>query len=212
VTVSFSPPASTLQCREHLARLIAVVVDRLLAEDDHPRLLVGSDLRQNLGDSERLHLRANIIWRLDEDRAVGAHRKRGAQSLLRFRRPDRHGNDLGRDALFLKPDRLFHGDLVERVHAHLDVGEIDAGAVHLHPRPDVEINDAFDRDQDFHSVLLPFNVIPAEAGISGEKKRDCRAPFSPRPQLSLGRRATPQPFPSPPRRSCARHRRDRWPG
>ena len=67
---------------------------------------------------------------LHQDAAVGAHGERGADG---FAPPaagpiDTH-DDLGRLALFLEPERLLDGDLVERVHRHLDVGELDAGAV-----------------------------------------------------------------------------------
>ena len=44
-------------------------------------------------------------------------------------RPDRDRDDLGRLAGFLQPDRLLDGDLVEGIHRHLDIGELDAGAV-----------------------------------------------------------------------------------
>ena len=80
------------------------------------------DLGEQLGDGERL----DLVVGLDQDRAVGAHRQRGAQRLLRLGRADRDRDDLGRDALLLQADRLLDRDLVERVHAHLDVGEIDA--------------------------------------------------------------------------------------
>jgi hypothetical protein len=39
---------------------------------------------------------------------------------------DRHGDDLGRLAGLLQAHRLLDGDLVERIHRHLDVGELDA--------------------------------------------------------------------------------------
>ena len=107
---------------EHLADLVAIVVDRLLAEDEHPGLLLLGDLGEDLGDGQRL----DLVVGLDEDGAVGAHRQRGAQRFLRLGRADRDGDDLGRGALFLEADGFLDGDLVERVHAHLDVGEVDA--------------------------------------------------------------------------------------
>ena len=64
------------QRREHLPGRIIVVVDRLLAEDDQLRLLLLGDLGEDLGDGERL----DLLVGLDEDRAVGAHRQRGAQA------------------------------------------------------------------------------------------------------------------------------------
>jgi hypothetical protein len=36
---------------------------------------------------------------------------------------------LGGDALLLQAHGFFDGDFVERVHAHLDVGDVNAGAV-----------------------------------------------------------------------------------
>ncbi len=80
------------QRREHLAGLVVIVVDRLLAEDDQSRLLFVRDLREDLGDGQRL----DLLIGLDQDRAVGAHGERGAQRFLRLGRADRHGDDLGR--------------------------------------------------------------------------------------------------------------------
>ena len=69
------------QRREHLAGLVGVVVDRLLAEDHELRLLLVDDRLQELRDGERLQLDVG----LDQDRAVGAERQRGAQRLLAAR-------------------------------------------------------------------------------------------------------------------------------
>ena len=52
-----------------------------------------------------------------------------------------------------QPQRLFDGDLVERVHRHLDVGGLDPGLVRLDPDLDVVVDDPLDRDQRFHLVL-----------------------------------------------------------
>src|SRR3712207_7840390 len=60
-----------------------------------------------------------------------AHGEGGADGLGRLLRADRHGDDLARLARLLEPDRLLDGDLVEGVHGHLDVGELDARAVGL---------------------------------------------------------------------------------
>jgi hypothetical protein len=65
------------QCRQHLAGLVGVVVDRLLAENDESRLLGIDDALQHLGDAERLD---NLVD-LDQDGAVGAHGERRAQRL-----------------------------------------------------------------------------------------------------------------------------------
>ena len=91
---------------------------------------------------------------LDQDAAVGAHRERGADRLGRLLRPDRDGDDLGRLAFFLQPDRLLDGDLVEGVHRHLDVGELDARAVGLHADLDVVIDHPLDGHQNLHASKL----------------------------------------------------------
>ena len=96
--------------------------------------------------------RLDLFLGLDQDRAVGAHGQRGAQRLLRLGRADRHRDDLGRDALFLEAHRFLDRDLVERVHAHLDVGEVDPRAVHLDPRLDVVIDHPFDGDEQLHVI------------------------------------------------------------
>ena len=101
---------------------------------------------QQLGHRQRLQLDVG----LDQDRAVGAQRQRGAQRLLAGREAAGHGDDLGRDALFLEAHGLLDGDFVEGIHRHLDVGGVDAGAVRLDPDLDVVIDDALDGDEDFH--------------------------------------------------------------
>ena len=110
---------------QHLAGLVGVVVDRLLAEDDEARLLGLDDALQDLGDASG-STASSVLTRM---RAVGAHGERGAQRLLRLRRPDRDDDDLVGLAGFLQAERLLDGDFVERVHRHLHVGEFDARAV-----------------------------------------------------------------------------------
>ena len=105
------------QGRQHLAGLVAVVVDRLLAEDDELGCSFVDDRLQQLGDRERLQLGIG----LDLDAAIGAHGERGADRLLALLRAHRDGDDLAGDAGFLEPNRLLDADLVERVHRHLDV-------------------------------------------------------------------------------------------
>ena len=80
----------------------------------------------------------------------------------RLRRADRDRDDLGRLARFLQPERLLDGDLVERVHRHLDVGEVDARAVGLDPDLDVVVDHPLDRDEDlpFRQQLLQGQASP----------------------------------------------------
>ena len=158
---------------QHLAGLVAVVVDRLLAEDDQARLLLVDQRLQQLGDRERLQL----VVALDQDRPVGADRHRRAQRLLALLDAARDRDHLGDDALLLQAHGLLDGDLVERVHAHLDVGDVDAGAVGLDAHLDVVVDDALDGDENFH------RAAPAS---EGSIERSCyfshrhrRLPFSP---------------------------------
>jgi hypothetical protein len=88
--------------------------------------LVDEGLEQ-LGHGQRLQ----FDLALDQDGAVGADGHGGAQGLLALRDAAGHGNDLGDHALFLQAHGLFDGDFVERVHAHLDVGDVHTGAVAL---------------------------------------------------------------------------------
>jgi hypothetical protein len=62
---------------------------------------------------------------LDQDAAVSPHGKGGADGFLCLLRADRYNDDLAHGAGFLQADRLFHGDFVERVHRHLDVGQFN---------------------------------------------------------------------------------------
>ena len=86
--------AAAEQCGEHLAGLVGVVVDGLLAEKDQVRIF-------GLGDcGEALATPSGSVWRVvdDEDGAVGAHGERLAQRVFGFGGTDRHRDDLGRDA------------------------------------------------------------------------------------------------------------------
>ena len=113
------PP--THQRRQHLPGLVGVVVDRLLAQEHQVGSLLARERLEHLGDAQRL----GAAVMLHQDRPVGAHGQRLAQRVLGLGRANRNGDDLGGDALLLEPDRLLEGDLVERVHRHLDVVEFD---------------------------------------------------------------------------------------
>ena len=47
------------------------------------------------------------------------------------------------DTRFLQTHRLFHGDLVERVHRHLHIGDIDTRVIRLHTDLHVVVDHAF---------------------------------------------------------------------
>jgi hypothetical protein len=100
---------------------------------------------------------------------------------------DRDDDDLGH-ALVLETDGLFHRDLVERVHAHLDVRQIDARPVRLHAGLHIVIKHTLDRHQHLHQ--LPSDCASdAVSGIasadhmaisrrfrkSGTESRGCRS-------------------------------------
>jgi len=134
------------ECCEHLAGLIAVIVDRLLAENDKPGRFLCHNRLQELGDGKGL----NVLIGFDVNAAVGAHGECGADRLLGLGRTDRDRDHLRRLARFPEPDRFLDADFVERVHRHLDVGGLDAGLVRLDPDFHVEIDDPLDRDQNLH--------------------------------------------------------------
>ena len=140
---------------QHLAGLIAIVVDGLLAHDDEIGLLVLDHALQQLGHGERL----DALVGLDQDGAVGAHRQRGAQRILRFDAADRDGDDLARLAALLDADGFLDGDLVEGVHRHLDVGEVDSAPVRLDADLDVGIDDPFDGNENLHAAIVPRTLM-----------------------------------------------------
>ena len=169
---------------QHLAGLVAVVVDSLLAEDHEARLLLVDQRLQQLGDRQRLQL----VVALDQDRPVGADRHRRAQRLLALLDAARNRDHFGHDALLLQPHGLLDSDLVERVHAHLDVGDIHAGAIGLHADLDVVVNDTLYGDENLH------RAAPARGDQSNE--RAILATAAP-----AGRSLTPSPV------AAARRRR-----
>jgi hypothetical protein len=112
---------------QHLAGLVAVVVDGLLAQDHQLRLFLVDQGLEQLGHGQRLQLGVG----LDQDGAVGADGHGGAQGFLALRDAAGHGDHFGDHALLLQAHGLFDGDFVEGVHRHLDVGDIHARAVAL---------------------------------------------------------------------------------
>ena len=140
-----SPLAPAGQRREHLAGLVAVVVDRLLAHDDEAGLFRGGDA-EDFRHRQRLDERVG----LDENAAVGAHGERGADGFARLRGADGDNDDLGRLARLFLVQRLLDRGLVERVHRHLHVGELDPRAVRLDADLDVVINHPLHGHENLH--------------------------------------------------------------
>jgi hypothetical protein len=137
---------------QHLAGLVGVVVDRLLAEDDELRRFLLRHGREQLGYRQRLQIDVG----LDQDGAIGADGHRGAQGFLASRDAAGNGDHLRRGTRFLEAHRLFHSDLVEGVHRHFHIRQIDTSAVCLDANLDVVVNHALDRDEDFQATLLKF--------------------------------------------------------
>lgn len=119
VTFSLSPATSTFggegalgeagQRGQHLAGLVVVTVDGLLAEDDQLRLLLVDNGFQRLGYGQGIQL----VSGFDQDGAVGTQGQGSTQLLLSSGRADGDNNDLGGNALFLQAYGFFHGDFAE---------------------------------------------------------------------------------------------------
>src|SRR5690606_6627290 len=140
----------TAQRGQHLAGLVVVAVDGLLAKDDQLRLFLVDHGLEQLGHGQGVQL----LGALDQDGAVGPQGQRGAQLLLSGVRTDGHDDDFAGDALFLETNRLFHGNFTEGVHRHLDVGEVDAGVVRLDANLDVVVDHSFDSYKNLHGFLV----------------------------------------------------------
>jgi len=82
------------------------------------------------------------------DASIRAHGQGRAQDLLALGRTHGDGDDLGGSAGLLESDGLLDRDLVERVDAHLDVGDVDARLVRLDSNLDGIIDRTLDSHQD----------------------------------------------------------------
>ena len=131
------------QRSQHLAGLVAVIVNRLLAQNHQADLLFVHQGLDDFGNRQGLQ----FIIALHQDGAVRANRHGGAQGFAAGRRAAGDGDHFAGHAFFLEAHRLFDGDFVKRVHAHLDVGDIDAAAVTLDADFDVVVHHALDNFQ-----------------------------------------------------------------
>src|SRR5690606_18896194 len=138
------------QCSQHLAGLVVVAVDGLLAEDDQLRLFLVDHGLEQLGHGQGVQFFVGF----DQDGAVGTQGQGGAQLLLSGVRADGDDDDLASHALFLQADGFFHGDFAEGVHRHLDVGEVDAGVVRFDADFDVVVDHSFDSYKNLHGFLV----------------------------------------------------------
>src|SRR5690606_24530133 len=140
----------TGQCAEHLASLVVVAVDGLLAKDDQLRLLLVDHGLQHLGDGQRVQ----FFIAFDQDGAIGTQCQSGTQLLLSGVRANGDDYDLARNALLFQAHGFFHGDFAEGVHRHLDVSEVDARVVRLDADLHVVVDHSFDRSKNLHGFLV----------------------------------------------------------
>ena len=136
----------TGESTQHLAGLVVVAVDSLLAEKHEAGLLVIADFLETLGDGEGLQ----IAFGLHQDTAVGAEGEGRADLLLGGLGADGNGDDFGGNALLLEANRFFHRDFTEGVDGHFHVGEVDGAAVSLGAHLHVVVNDTFYGDKYLH--------------------------------------------------------------
>lgn len=137
------------QCRKHLAGLVGIVVNRLLAEENEVWLFSINHALQNLRNTKRL----DGFVSLHQNCTVSTHGKCGAQRFLRLCRTDRNHDDFRDLACFLQTDRFFNRDLVKRVHRHLDVCKLNARTISLNTDLYVVIYNPLYCDKDFHPRL-----------------------------------------------------------
>ena len=91
----------------------AVGVGGLLAEQDEVRALTLERLRERVARGDEVGSRAAFV--ADEHGAVGAHRERLAQRVLRLRRAERDEHDLALAGRVLQAERLLDRVRVEGV-------------------------------------------------------------------------------------------------
>ena len=139
----------TEQRGQHLAGLIIVAINGLLAENDQIGAFCLYHRFQHFGNAQRLKL----IIGFDQNAAIGTHCQSGANGFLRLCRADRNNNNFVCGSRLLQAHRFFNGNLTKRVHRHFDIGQINARLVRFDANFDIIVNHAFDGDKDFHNGL-----------------------------------------------------------
>ena len=89
---------------------------------------------------------------LGKDGPIAAHGKGRAQGLCGRSGAAGDRDQLFCNALLFEAHRLFHRDLAEGVHRHLDVPGLHPGAVRADTDLHVSVDDAFDADENFHGA------------------------------------------------------------
>src|SRR5690554_2703244 len=147
---SESALAHASQSGQHLASLVVVGIDGLLAKNNQLRLFFLNNSLQQLGRFEGL----NFFVSLDVDTTVSTQSQSSTDLLLSSFRSNGYNNDFTGNALLFQTNRFFHSDFAERVHCHLDVGEVNTGVVRLDAHLHVVVDNSFYSDQNLHRFLV----------------------------------------------------------
>jgi hypothetical protein len=99
------------QSGQHLASLVAVVVNGLFAQDDQTGLLFVHQSFEQFGHGQRLQFQ--VSGGLDQNAAVGTDGHRGAQGFLALGHAARDSDDFGSKTFFFQAHGFFDGDLVK---------------------------------------------------------------------------------------------------
>mmetsp|Transcript_1695 Transcript_1695/g.3087 ORF Transcript_1695/g.3087 Transcript_1695/m.3087 type:complete len:275 (-) Transcript_1695:3-827(-) len=137
---------------QHLWRSTGIVIDGLLAHDDHIRLHLLSDLLQNLCHCDGFNL--SIVGRqLDVDGLVGTHGQNSrTENIRRLWSTNRDDCDFTQDLLLLHSNCLLNCDLVKRIarvlHVVLHYTKLVRSDSHLHG----VVNHTLHSNQSLHLV------------------------------------------------------------
>ena len=96
---------------------MVVVVDRHLAEQNE---IVAAVLELRGERARRDQTVRRDALDLEQHAAVGTHRQRRTDRLLRGRRSEREDDDFARSRLLFPPQRFLHGELVVGIEDELD--------------------------------------------------------------------------------------------
>jgi hypothetical protein len=164
----------TQKRRQHLARLVGIIVNGLFAADHELRRFLVRQGMEQLGHRQGLQFHVGF----HQDGPIRPEGQRVTQRFLTVCRAATHHHDLRGNTGFLEPYRFFHGDFIEGIHGHFDVGQIHRTAIGLGPWPDVVVNHPFDGNENLQSCLLfisPARLTPRppECKLSIRCRMEC---------------------------------------
>ena len=110
---------------------------------------------------------------MHQNSPVGAHGERRADGFPAQLDPQGDDDEFARRAGFAQAHAFLYGNLVERVHGHLDVRRLDAGIVRLDTDFDVEIDNPLDGDENFHVEPATGRDGVASPGTEQSLERAC---------------------------------------